>query len=78
MVPGYLLQPTKSSIFFDFSYFFIVFYCFSMFFAAFCCCGWAGMVGDGPDVVGNGWDVMVKGLMLLEGGIFYTFLRFCD
>ena len=33
-----------------------------------------GWVGDGPDVVGNGWDVMVKGLVLL-GGVFYIFFQ---
>ena len=32
-----------------------------------------GWVGDGPDVVGNGWDVMVKGLMLLGRYFSYTF-----
>ena len=38
-----------------------------------------GWVGDGPDVVGNGWDVMVKGLVLLWG-IFCClyFFRYCD
>ena len=36
--------------------------------------GWP--VGNGPDVVGTGWDVMVEGLMLLGGGIY--FFRFCD
>ena len=30
-----------------------------------------GWVGDGPDVVGNGWDVMVKGLVLLGGEVFF-------
>ena len=43
-----------------------------MLFAAVDGLGWAG---DGPDVVGNGWDVMVKGLMLLGGGIFYIFFQ---
>ena len=37
-----------------------------------------GWVGDGPDVVGNGWDVMVKGLVLLGGVFFIYFFRFCD
>ena len=35
-----------------------------------------GWLEDGPDVVGNGWDVMVEGLMLLGGGIFSIFLGF--
>ena len=34
-----------------------------------------GWVGDGPDVVGNEGDVMVKGLVLLGGGIFYIFFQ---
>ena len=34
------------------------------------------MVGDGLDVVGNGWDVMVKGLVLLGGVFFIFFLGF--
>ena len=38
-----------------------------------------GWVGDGPDVVGNGWDVMVKGLhqglRVTEGGMFYIFFQ---
>ena len=55
---------------------FIVFLCFFLFSAAVDGLGW---VGDGPDVVGNGWDVMVKGLVLLRGGYFlYIFCRFCD
>ena len=37
-----------------------------------------GWVGDGPDVVGNGWDVMVKGLVLLGEVFFIYFFRFCD
>ena len=32
-----------------------------------------GWVGDGPDVVGNGWDVMVKALVLL-GGVFFIYV----
>ena len=35
-----------------------------------------GWVGDGPDVVGNGWDVMVKGLVLLGGYFLYIFSGF--
>ena len=35
-----------------------------------------GWFGDGPDVVGNGWDVMVKGLVLLGGYFLYTFSGF--
>ena len=34
-----------------------------------------GWVGDGPDVVGNGWDVMVKGLVLLGGYFLYVFFQ---
>ena len=34
-----------------------------------------GWVEDGPDVVGNGWDVMVKGLVLLGGVFFIHFFR---
>ena len=33
-----------------------------------------GWVGDGPDVVGTGWDVMVNGLML--GGGLHIFSGF--
>ena len=47
----------------------MVFPLFLLLFAAVNGLGW---VGDGPDVVGNGWDVMVKGLMLL-GGYFSCF-----
>ena len=45
-----------------------------MCFAAFAAVDGLGWVGNGPYVVGNGWDVMVKGLMLL-GGIFYIFFQ---
>ena len=41
-----------------------------MFFAAVDGLAW---VGVGPDVVGNGWDVMVKGLVLLGGYFLYIF-----
>ena len=34
-----------------------------------------GWVGDGPDVVGNGWDVMVKGLVSLGGVFFIHFFQ---
>ena len=34
--------------------------------------GGLGWVGDGPDVVGNAWDVRVKGLVLL---IFWALLK---
>ena len=33
-------------------------------------------VGDGQDVVGYGWDVMVKGLVLLGGYFLYIFAGF--
>ena len=46
-----------------FLYFLILLYCFSMFLIACAALDGLGWVGDGPDVAGNGWDVM--GLLLL-------------
>ena len=43
-----------------------------MFLLSFAAVDGLGWVGDGPDVVGNGWDVMVKGLMLLGGAYFFN------
>ena len=53
-------------IFHNSSLFFVVFLCFLLFFAAVDGLGWCG---DGPDVLGNGWE----GLVLL-GGMYFLYI----